>query len=325
MRTIVPKVRNGVLVCLLALFSLQSQAQSISSYDGKFELGLGLGPSFFLGDLGGTRGLGKGFVKDVNFPLTKLMKGLYVNYYPAEWLGMRVAINHGRLEGDDAAIKTDGKNEMERKKRNLHFKSPLLEFYGALEIYPTVFFEQYDGLFHKLRPYGVIGFGMFHMNPKAQYIAPNGDKTWVPIQPLRLEGQGMAEYPDREQFSLWQQEIPMGFGFKYYTSDNMYIGLEILHRKSFTDYIDGVSTKYINPNLFNTYLDAQQATYARQLMYREQFYNPSVNRPYINQQRGDPTENDAYFSGMLRLGWRINGASSPNGRAKRQLKCPVFY
>jgi hypothetical protein len=116
---------------------------------------LGLGPSFFLGDLGGTRGTGKTFVKDVNFPLTKFMKGLYASYYPAEWIGIRIALNQGTLEGNDSVIKTKGIDELERKKRNLAFKSGMFEGYAALEIYPTVFFEQYDGLEHKLRPYGV--------------------------------------------------------------------------------------------------------------------------------------------------------------------------
>jgi hypothetical protein len=326
MRTsVLTPVRSFVLICLFTLTVIRSNSQSLSSPDGRIEIGLGLGPSFFLGDLGGTRGIGRDFVKDVNFPYTKLMKGLYFNYYPAEWIGLRIAANFGVLEAHDSAIKTNGKDEFERKKRNLGFKSNLFEAYGALEIYPTVFFEGYDGLFHKLRPYGVIGFGMFHMNPKGEYIAPNGDKEWVELQPLRLEGQGMSQYPDRKPYSLWQKEIPMGFGLKYYNKENMYIGIEILHRKTFTDYIDDVSTTYIDPALFASYLDPQQAIYARQLMYREQILNPAVSRPYINQQRGDPKDLDAYFSGMLRLGWRIDGANSPNGRAKRQLRCPVFY
>ncbi len=71
MRTSVPAVRHIVLVCLLAFASVKTHAQSISSGDGRYELGVGLGPSFFLGDLGGNRGTGKTFVKDVNFPFTK--------------------------------------------------------------------------------------------------------------------------------------------------------------------------------------------------------------------------------------------------------------
>lgn len=325
MRTLLPFKRHILPLFLLILITIGGKSQSIGFLDGRVELGLGLGPSFFLGDLGGIRGTGKTFVKDVNFPFTKLMKGIYLNYYPAEWLGFRIAGNIGKLEGDDAAIKTNGKDEYERKKRNLKFRSSLSEAYFAMELYPTVFLEQFDGLLYKFRPYGIIGVGMFHFNPKGEYIDPSGNSSWVPLKPLRLEGQGMSQYPDRKEYDLTQMNIPMGFGVKYYIKENMFVGLEILHRKTFTDYIDDVSTEYINPSLFSTYLSPQDAAMARQLMYRENLLNPTVSRRYIDQQRGDPTENDAYFSGMIRLGWRLNGANSPNARAKRQLKCPVYF
>jgi hypothetical protein len=324
MRTKVPAVPIIVLFLSLTIFSYRSFSQSISTGDGKFELGLGIGPSFFLGDLGGTRGIGKPFVKDVNFPFTKLMKGLFINYYPAEWLGFRVAANLGTLEAHDSVIKLKGSAERHRKRRNLGFKSSFTEVYGAIEFYPTVFFEKYDGLLGKLRPYGLIGFGMFRYNPKGLYIdQATGSSRWVELKPLRLEGQGMAEYPDRKEYSLTQAEVPMGFGAKYYIKENMYIGLEVLHRVTFTDYIDDVSTEYIDPALFNTYLPANQVVVAQQMMYRENFYDPTINRPYIDEQRGDPTENDAFFSGILRFGWRINGSS--DRLSKRQMRCPVFY
>ena len=325
MRTSVHYVRLSVLICLLTIFSFNSRSQSVSVANGKIELGLGIGPSFFLGDLGGSKGIGKTFVKDVDFPLTKLCKGIYINIYPAEWLGFRLAANLGYLEGDDAQAPNKGGAERFRLYRNLKFKSSLTEVYGAIEIYPTVFFEQYEGLEHKLRPYGIIGAGLFHFNPKGEYIQPGGGKNWVELKPLKLEGQGMSEYPTRSEYPLTQLMIPMGGGFKYYLRENFYVGFEILHRKTFTDYIDDVSTKYIDPRYFDKYLAPQQAAQARQLAYRENFYNPSVNRRYINQQRGDSQENDAYFSSILRLGWRLNGDNSPNGRAKRQLKCPVYY
>lgn len=325
MRTSVPFVRLSVLICFLLIFYTQPKAQSISVAGGRFELGLGIGPSFFLGDLGGSKGVGKTFVKDVDFPLTKLCKGLYVNVYPAEWLGFRVAGNIGYLEGDDAQAPNKGGAERFRLQRNLKFKSNLWDAYAGIEIYPTVFFEKYDGLEHKLRPYGFIGIGAFHFNPKGEYTASNGTKSWVELKPLRLEGQGMAEYPDKKPYNLTQMMIPMGAGFKYYLKENFYIGFEILHRKTFTDYIDDVSTSYIDPRYFDTYLTPQQAAQARQLSFRENIINPTVSRPYINTQRGDPKENDAYFSSILRMGWRLNGDNSPNGRAKRQLKCPVYY
>lgn len=308
---------------LFSTISSSTFSQSVNFLDGKIEVGLGIGPSFFLGDLGGTRGKGRTFVKDLNIPLTKMMKGIYVNLYPAEWIGFRLAANLGELEGYDSLITDKGGDEIYRKRRNLAFKSNLSEAYAAMELYPTVLFENFDGLFHKVRPYGIIGLGMFHFNPKAQYIDPNGNRTWVELKPLRLEGQGMAEYPDRKPYALTQLMIPMGFGLKYYITENMFVGFEVLHRKTFTDYIDDVSTTYIDPNLFDHYLTPSQATIAKQLFFRENLYDPT-SQPSLNEQRGDPKQNDAYFSAILRFGWRIGGSPEYN-RVKKQLKCPHYY
>lgn len=326
MRTTVPGVRTLVLITFTFLSSF-SFSQSITTGNGKYEIGLGIGPLIFLGDLGGNEGIGKAFIKDVNLPLTKVSKGLYANLYPSEWFGFRVAINSGRLEGYDSIIQDKGGAERYRKDRNLQFQSSLLEAYVATEIYPTVFFERYDGLQGKLRPYGVVGFGMIKFNPKGRYINPStGSSAWVELKPLRLEGQGMEEYPDRKEYKLMSMEIPMGMGAKYYIKENFYIGFEVLHRKTFTDYIDDVSTNYIDNNLFAKYLTPQQTAMANQLYYRENLVpGSSQTRPARNEQRGDPKDNDSFFSSIMRFGWRLNDWNSPNGRAARQLRCPSFY
>lgn len=323
MRTIVPGVRTLVLISCLLLLTTRSNSQSITAGNGKVEIGLGLGPMFFLGDLGGNQGVGQStWLKDVQFPLVNLSKGLFFNVYPAEWLGFRLAINHSIVEGYDSTIKGKGGDEEFRKSRNLAFKSSLLEGYAALEISPTVFLEKYDGLLGKIRPYGVIGVGFFHFNPKAQYIEPNGSRKWVELHPLRLEGQGFAEYSDRKPYSLTQLEIPAGFGVKYFIKENMFIGIEILHRQTFTDYVDDVSKTYIDNTLFSKYLTPEQAQMANQLYYRENLVSGSATRPNMSDpQRGDPTQNDAFFSTILRMGWRLNHMSSE----LRQLRCPAFY
>lgn len=319
MKLVVPTVRATVLCLLLTIFSTRGFSQSLVSANGKWEAGLGFGPNFFLGDLGGSAGVGKPFVKDLDFPLTDFAKSLYVNYYPAEWLGFRLSLNHGVLKGDDAEAPAKGGAEMDRKERNLSFRSGVWEGFFAAEIYPTVFFESYDGLLHKFRPYGIIGIGVYKFNPKAKL---NGE--WVELQPLRLEGQGMVEYPERKQYSLVQMEVPMGFGFKYYFKENMYVGLELVHRKLFTDYVDDVSTGYVDPLVFDTYLSAEQAVKAKQLYYRGTYQSAVTNPGNIQTfQRGDPTENDAFFSTILRVGFRLGNGLSENVR--RQLKCPVFY
>ncbi|MEI9807312.1 MAG: DUF6089 family protein [Bacteroidota bacterium] len=319
MKLIVRSVRFAVLLLSLTILSFRSHSQSITTGDGKWEIGLGFGPMFFLGDLGGTAGIGKPFVKDVDFPMTKLSKNLFASYYPSEWLGFRLALNHGVLEGDDAEAPNKGGAEVDRLERNLHFKTSILEGYLAAEIYPTVFFEKYDGLQGKFRPYGVIGIGVMKYNPKAML-----DGQWVALHPLRLEGQGMAEYPDRKEYKLVQKEIPMGFGFKYFIKENMYVGMEVLHRMLFTDYIDDVSTGYVDPILFDTYLPAAESAQAKRLYYRGTYANGNSSGTIQTFQRGDPTENDAFFSTILRFGFRLNGDDA-GSRARRQMRCPVFY
>ena len=63
----------------------------------------------------------------------------------------------------------------------------------------------------------------------------------------------------------------------------MYIGMEVLHRKTFTDYIDDVSTTYIDNNLFGQYLTSEQAAMANQLYFRENFVpsQPLLTRPDV--------------------------------------------
>jgi hypothetical protein len=320
MKRVVLIVRAILFALILISSSFKSFSQSITAGNGKVEIGIGLGPLFFLGDLGGSAGVGKTFVKDVDFPLTKLCKGIFLTVTPNEWLGFRLAANIGVLEGDDKQAPAKGGDEEFRKYRNLNFKSNLLEGYAAVEFYPTVFIEQYDGLLGKFRPYGLIGVGGYHFNPKTRDNSGN----WVALQPLHLEGQGFAEYPDRKVYSLIQMEMPIGFGFKFYVKENMFIGLEVLHRKLFTDYVDDVSTNYIDPLLFNKYLTPDKAALANQLYYRSNEITPNT-RPALDEQRGDPKQNDAFFSPLIRMGWRLNGHNTPNGRALRQLRCPLYY
>jgi hypothetical protein len=317
MKRIVPIARVIVIILITVSSSLKSFSQSITIRN-TVEVGVGLGPLFFLGDLGGAKGIGKTFIKDIDYPLTKLSKGLFVSVAPREWIGFRLAVNTGVLEGDDKQAPNKGGDEVFRLERNLNFTTRIWEAYGAVEFYPSVFLEQYEELKGKLRPYGVIGVGVFHFNPKTKDNAGN----WVALQPLHTEGQGFPQYPDRKEYKLTQMEIPIGFGFKYYLKENMFIGLEVLHRKLFTDYVDDVSTNYIDPVYFNQNLSPANAALARQLNYRGTF-QWATTRPQaiVGEKRGDPKQMDAYFSTILRLGWRLREMSG----AERQLRCPLYY
>jgi hypothetical protein len=287
------------------------------------EAGVTIGPSNFLGDLGGRLGKGTTFLKDNNFPLTKLSFGLHYSYYPKDWLGVRLALNIGKLEGDDKIINGKGGLEEARYNRGLSFKSSFVEAIVVGEVFPTVFLEEDPAdLYHKLRPYGVIGVGVFHFNPKA--VDPLSGQL-VELRPLRLEGQGFTQYPDRKQYSLWQPNIPLGVGIKYWLNDNVTLGLEVIHRKTFTDYIDAVSTQYVDKSLFATYTNtlftpsqAALAAHMSDLSNNGAGGYPGYGTP--NDKRGDPSQKDSYYTFGIKLGFRL---SSGDGY-RNSTRCPVL-
>jgi hypothetical protein len=318
---------TGVFLSLLLLNQKTTTAQSVSFGNPGLEIGLNVGPMNFLGDVGGNYGRGTGFLKDNNFQFFRLMKGAYVSAQVHPALAFRVAINSGRLEGHDSVIVSKGGLEEARKARDLGFRSNLFEMYVGAEIYPTVLFEaDPSDVWHKFRPYGLVGIGMFRFNPQGQYIDPaTGQKSWVDLKPLRTEGQGMAEYPDRKEYKLTQMHVPVGIGFKYFVNERFHIGLEVTHRVTFTDYIDDVSTDYINPALFSNYLLAKDVPIAFQMSDRQNFFQTNSRPGFTRRegdQRGNPNNNDSFFSFGLKFGWRIGSLLDPS--VMRQSKCPVW-
>ena len=331
MKPFVQKFVIKQTILLLICFTLLPKSYSQSFLLGekvKWEIGLNFGPSFFLGDLGGNSGKGTNNIKDVNLEFTKLMKGVFITMYPKSWVGVRLAADVTYLEGSDDIINTTGIDELWRKQRNLDFKTTVLEGYLALEIFPTMFLNRYTEYEPRLRPYALAGIGFFHFNPKGSITDAAGDKTWYKLQPLRLEGQGMSEYPGSKPYKLTQINIPLGAGLKYYASERLNISGELLYRKTFTDYIDDVSTKYVDPAVYNKYLSAQDAALAYQLSDKAiGIIYPGMTRYPAGTQRGDTKDGDTYFSVVLKIGLRLGPIyeSSFSKRAAKQMKCPTVY
>ena len=329
MKTYLPNiiVKSGLILSLLTSSASSSEAQHlIFGNNMEVELGLNFGPTFFLGDLGGNAGYGTKFVKDVNLELTKMMKGAFVAVYPTDWIGLRLAAQYTYVSGRDNIINTKGVNELWRKQRNLNFKSNMWEAYGAIEFYPTLLLASGEEYQPTYQPYGFIGVGVFHFNPKGSITNQFGSVSWHELHPLRTEGQGMAEYPDKKPYKLTQMNIPMGCGIKRIFNSNVTAGLELLYRKTFTDYIDDVSTTYIDPYYFSVYLNPRDAAIARQIHDKTVgIVTPGVSRYEPGTQRGNSKNMDAYFSFLLKVGIRLGPSSDEWGRAKRQTRCPHFY
>ena len=327
-------IRNGFFTLFFIFyFFSSSNAQHFIIGGGKVkvEAGLNFGPTFFLGDLGGHKGKGTTFIKDLNLPLTKLMKGAFITFSPNEWLGFRVAAQYTYVEGQDRLIKNNGSDELFRKVRNLDFKSNMFEAYGAIEIFPLMLMninnEEYSPAF---RPYIFAGAGMFTYNPKGTITDQNGNTTWHDLKPLHTEGQGFAEYPSRKPYSLTQVNIPFGCGIKYMATNRLNIAVELLYRKTFTDYIDDLSTDYIDPKYFDKYLAPADAIIAREI-FDKAFSGSVAGSPrFLSEpgyQRGNPKNMDAYFSFALKIGIRLGdsyGSESARNDAGKT-KCPARF
>jgi len=68
------------------------------------------------------------------------------------------------------------------------------------EFYPTVFLEDDpDDVTGRLRPYGVLGLGLFHFNPQGSYVDPaTGATVWTDLRPF---AHGRGGFP-----RLWQKQ-----------------------------------------------------------------------------------------------------------------------
>ncbi|MGG9960419.1 hypothetical protein [Ferruginibacter sp. SUN106] len=332
MKPSLPKFAGKALLLFTVCFSLLSKSNAQAFIFGnekiKWEVGVNFGPSFFLGDLGGNAGKGTNNLKDLNLEFTKLMKGAYITMYPNKWVGLRLAASLTYLEGDDATINTTGINELWRKQRNLDFRTNVTEVNGSIEVFPTMIFAADPDNEPRLRPYGLIGAGIYHFNPQGSIKASNGDKSWYYLQPLRTEGEGMAEYPYSKPYKLTQLNVLYGGGLKYFLSDRVNIGAEFLYRKTFTDYLDDVSKKYIDPKNFAKYLPSQTASLATKLSDKAiGIIYPGMTRYPEGTQRGDLKNADTYFSVVLKVGFRLGPIyeSSFARRAARQTRCPSVY
>ncbi|RYD73305.1 MAG: hypothetical protein EOP53_20330, partial [Sphingobacteriales bacterium] len=180
-----------------------------------FELGGTVGAMNSLTDIGGKKGIGGKFVKDLNMGNTEFTGGIYVAALYKYAFGLRLEANFGRLSAADSVLKTVDVKDIARARynRNLSFRTNITEIAAIAEFHPLFAFIDWaerDGDPPRLSPYVLGGVSYFTFNPQA-----NLNGRWVDLQPLRTEGQGFAEYPDRKPYKLNGIAIPVGAGVKY--------------------------------------------------------------------------------------------------------------
>ncbi len=263
------------------------------------ELGGSVGFMNAFTDLGGKKGLGKNFIKDLTWKTAKPSFSIYVLSMYQNAIGVRLESTFGSIAGYDSILKKVATSTSGRYERNLSFRSKIFDLQLAVEAHPLFIMNFDPDNPPPLSPYVVAGLGYYSFNPQA-----NLNGQWHDLQPLRTEGQGFREFRERKPYKLSQLNIAAGLGVKYEINTLINARLELVHRFLSTDYLDDVSTTYIDPVLFSNYLLPAQAAVAQQLYNREKELNPG-DQTFPGEQRGDPKDKDAFFTIQLKLGMVI--------------------
>lgn len=261
-----------------------------------FEVGGSLNAMNCLTDIGGKKGIGKKFVKDLNLGKTSVAGGVFVSATYKNAVAFRIEGTFGTVQANDNVLSGVTDIAKERFNRNLSFKSSITEISGVFELHPMFIFIDWanrDNTPPRYSPYLLAGVGYYSFNPQAEL---NGE--WIDLQPLSTEGQGFKEYPDRKVYKLKQANIPLGIGLKYELSQFLNLRAEFVYRKLFTDYLDDVSTRYIDPTLFYEYFSPDKAALAATMADRQ---IQSRTNPAGGSKRGSDKEKDAYFSFNLKV------------------------
>ncbi|MDX2045263.1 MAG: DUF6089 family protein [Chitinophagaceae bacterium] len=241
----------------------------------------------------------------------KLAVGLGLSYKVTSHFSIRGTLNTGKIQAEDKKS-----NSQLLRKRNLGFRSPILDASLVGQ------YHLFDLEYKRFTPYAMAGVSLFRFKPHT--FDTLGNK--INLQPLSTEGQGLPQYPDRKPYQLTQFAIPLGVGVKFVVSETVTLGWEIGLRKTFTDYLDDVSTTYVD---YITLLNAkgQQAV---DIAYRgDEVKDGDPFYPVDGTQRGGSKQKDwYYFSGVtatIKFPTGGNGGSILSGGKKSRTGCPVNF
>lgn len=309
---------------LLYLYSVPGSAQKdYYSTPLTFEAGISIGPMNSLTDIGGRNGRGKRGPKDLNVKSTTWYGSLYGMAIYKHFLALRLEGTVGKVKSNDSLLATvkPPNRAIGRYSRNLSFRSPIYEVSLTAEFHPIDFFSTSDpvGYPPALSPYVIGGVGVFHFNPQA-----NLNGKWIDLRPLHTEGEGFAEYPDSKEYKLTQLNMPLGAGLYFELSPSLNLRIEYINRILFTDYLDDVHNKYIDPSLFKKYLSGQNLTNALLLNNRGRTdVLPAQTTARPGGRRGNPLNNDSYFTINFKVGYafgRNGGGFSGGGGSEKSLR-----
>lgn len=289
-------------IVLISLFLIPLVSMSQQWKKTRKEILFGFGASNLLGDLGGADQIGTHLMKDLEISMTRPVVAGGYRYKLSPTMAVKGFGGWARLAGNDLLTAEPARNN-----RNLSFRTNIITASAQFEY--SVIEEKVKSRYSRrskkfpLNIYFFGGFGFFYFNPEAQYY----DGKWYKLKPLHTEGQGLPG-SEAKDYSLVQFCVPMGIGLKYPINRKWSIGLEYSITKTFTDYIDDVSTVYYDN-------DAIRAAYGDVAAYfADPSTTPTREAPIKGgtnpgEKRGETTYNDAFMFAWLNISYKITGTS----------------
>lgn len=204
---------------------------------------------------------------------SKLNFGFGVDRRFNDYLSVSVNAQYYRISGADAVSGNSG-----MVKRNLSFRADNFEFSatGNFEFLNYNSFRYLSRSEFPISMFAFVGVGITTNNPMAEY---NGE--YVALRPLKTEG---------KSYSGVAGVFPVGLGIGYRINNQFNVSLLAGYRFTTTDYLDDVSSNYVDPNTL-------EDKTARDLAYRG-IPKPGAdpNQPYygVGSRRGGGSK-DGYL------------------------------
>lgn len=240
--------------------------------------------------------------KRFTFKQAEMVGSIGARYDVSEHLTARGFISYGTIKAADAKNKSTSLQQ-----RNLSFESRIKELELSMQYN---IFSLNDKWW---TPYAFAGVAFFNFKPYAY----DNNETKVFLQPLSTEGQGFLN--GKKEYKRTVITIPFGIGAEYALNEDMRVGLELGYRRTFTDYIDDVSTRYVD----QAQLQAARGSTAVQMAYRG-----NGTYPTAGSLRGNDDNKDGYYFVQLTftirpyVDWykRTSGISS--FKKQKRVGCP---
>ncbi|MFN5223935.1 MAG: DUF6089 family protein [Bacteroidota bacterium] len=271
---------RATLIVLLGFYMNLGERASAQSY----EVGIFGGVSTYKGELQQSL---------FDYRQSKPAVGVLIRKNLNNHWAQRIALNFGTIAASDS--KSD---EGFKKNRNLSFRSRVLDIHYLIEF--NFFPYQIANPATFFTPFVFAGINVFQFNPQAEFKG-----EWYDLQPLGTEGQGTSSYPDRKKYNRVQVAIPIGGGLKFKISRRFGATIEAGARRTYTDYLDDVSTTYADKSVLLAANGELSAFLSDRSLDGQSIDN-------TNRQRGNASDNDWYMFTGISLNYTLSKKYSDN-------------